>query len=84
MTSSGTTTATAADIEQILVDNTGVPPETLAGNQDTPLADLDVDSLAVLELQAVAAKKFGVEVPDDALSMSVNGLVSFINEQQGS
>ncbi len=73
--------ATAAEIEEILVKNTGVDPDVLADQRTTPLEQLGLDSLAVLELQAVAADRFGVEVPDDALTMSVLEIVNFINAE---
>ena len=75
--------ATAADIERILVQRTGVAPETLLGNHATALVDLGVDSLAVLELQSVVSSQFGVEVPDDALLMSVEGLAAYVRSHQG-
>lgn len=72
---------TAADIRDILITNTGVAAETFEGQDMTPLEDLGVDSLAVLELQSLARARYGVEVPDDALGMSVAGLVGFINQR---
>lgn len=44
----------------------GVSADEVRG--DTTLADLDVDSLAVVEFGMVAAKEFGVPIGDDELT----------------
>jgi acyl carrier protein len=75
---------TAGDLREILVTNAGVAAEVLDGEEHTPLEQLGVDSLAVLEFQSLAAQRYGVEIPDDALQMSVSGLVQFINQHAGS
>jgi acyl carrier protein len=75
---------TVADIREILVTHTGVASEAFDGREATPLEELGVDSLAILQLQASAAERFAVEIPDDALKMSVAGLAAFINERTGS
>lgn len=70
----------AADIEQVLVERTGMDPEVLDGQHHLPLVDLGVDSLAVLELQAVSEKEYGVSLPDDLLEMSTNEVAATIRE----
>ena len=75
--------ATTYDIEQILVERTGIERDLLAGNYSTPLVDLGLDSLAILELQAAMSSQFGVEIPDDAISMSVEDIAAFVRANQG-
>jgi minimal PKS acyl carrier protein len=71
---------TAADIEEILVNRTGLAADAVDGQPHTALVDLGLDSLAVLELQTEAARQFGVEIPEDAIEMSIAGLVAYIND----
>jgi minimal PKS acyl carrier protein len=77
---SGLGAVTAADIEEILVSRTGLAAEAVSGQLYTALVDLGLDSLAALELQAEAARRFGVQIPEGAIEMSIAGLVAHINE----
>jgi aromatase len=74
---------TADDLREVLASAAGIAPESLDGQESTPLADLGVDSLAVLEIHAVAHRRYDVEIPEDAREMSLAGLVAFINEHVG-
>ena len=67
------------DIESILVKKVGLAPETLAGAPENSLEDLGLDSLAVLELQIVITKAYGVEIPDESGELNVGEIVEFIN-----
>jgi aromatase len=67
------------DIESILVKKVGLAPQTLASNPENSLEDLGLDSLAVLELQIVITKHYGVEIPDESGELSVGEIVDFIN-----
>jgi acyl carrier protein len=68
------------DIESILVKKVGLAPQTLAGTPDNSLEDLGLDSLAVLELQIVITKQYGVEIPDESGELNVGEIVDFINK----
>lgn len=68
---------TAADIRQILIASAGIAEEALDGH-DLPLDELGVDSLAILELQAVAEDTFGADIPDGALKMTVSQIVEHV------
>jgi acyl carrier protein len=74
---------TADEVREILVADTGVAREALLGQDTKPLEDLGLDSLANLQLQSSIDRRYGVELPDDALSMSVAGLVAFIDQGTG-
>jgi acyl carrier protein len=74
-------TVTATDIEDILVSRCGADRDSFAGREHFPLAELDIDSLAVLELQAVVAARFGVEIPEDGQAMSVRELAAFVADR---
>ncbi len=67
------------DIESILVKKVGLAPQTLANDPENSLEDLGLDSLAVLELQIVITKQYGVEIPDESGELNVGEIVDFIN-----
>ena len=71
---------TFSDVESILVKKVGLAPATLAGNPAGSLEELGLDSLAVLELQIVITKHYGVEIPDESGELNVGEIVDFINE----
>lgn len=71
---------TFSDVESILVKKVGLAPATLAGNPEGSLEELGLDSLAVLELQIVITKQYGVEIPDESGELNVGEIVDFINE----
>lgn len=68
------------DVEAILVKKVGLAPQTLAGNPEGTLEELGLDSLAVLELQIVITKQYGVEIPDESGELNVGEIVEFINQ----
>jgi aromatase len=71
---------TFADVEALLVKKVGLASETLAANREGTLEELGLDSLAVLELQIVVTKQYGVEIPDESGDLNVDQIVDFINE----
>ena len=68
------------DVEAILVTKVGLAPQTLAADPEGTLEDLGLDSLAVLELQIVNTKQYGVEIPDESGELNVGQIVDYINE----
>jgi acyl carrier protein len=71
---------TFEDVESILVTKVGLAPQTLADNREGTLEELGLDSLAVLELQIVITKAYGVEIPDESGELNVGQIVDFIND----
>jgi acyl carrier protein len=71
---------TFEDVESILVTKVGLDQRTLAGNREGTLEELGLDSLAVLELQIVITKAYGVEIPDESGELNVGQIVDFIND----
>lgn len=67
------------DIESILVRKVGLASQTLAAAPEDTLEDLGLDSLAVLELQIVITKQYGVEIPDESGELNVGQIVDYIN-----
>jgi acyl carrier protein len=71
---------TFEDIETILVKKVGLAPQVLVDSPESSLEELGLDSLAVLELQIVITKQYGVEIPDESAELSVGEIVGFINK----
>jgi len=71
---------TFEDVESILVTKVGLDQRTLAGNREGTLEELGLDSLAVLELQIVITKAYGVEIPDESGELNVGQIVDYIND----
>lgn len=67
------------DLLDVLAAHTGVSHDAFTGQENVALENLGVDSLATLELQAVLLERFGVEIPDEAATMSLDELVRFVN-----
>lgn len=68
------------EIESILVKKVGLAPQTLADGPENSLEELGLDSLAVLELQIVITKQYGVEIPDESGELNVGEIVEYINK----
>jgi acyl carrier protein len=66
------------EVENILVDAAGVDPAALGGPGVESLADLGMDSLAAMELQAVVKSRYEVQLPDELLERSVPEIAAMI------
>ncbi len=77
----GPLTVTSSEIERLLVVRTGADPALFEEPEERSLEELGIDSLAVLELQAVVQDEFGRQVPDEALKMTVSEIVMQVNTQ---
>lgn len=72
-------TVTPDDVREILVTRTGVDPATFVGNDDKSLRELEIDSLAVLELQAVVHERYGTELPAEIIDSTVVDITALVN-----
>ena len=54
-------------LQEILLENFPLKPEAL--QPDVQLADLDIDSLSIVEVLFEVEDKFGVTVPSDSATM---------------
>lgn len=65
------TQLTLPDLRRILEEGAGVSEGadwTVPTVEDTPFDDLGYDSLALLELTAQMQQRYGVRIPDDAVT----------------
>ncbi|MFI7587283.1 acyl carrier protein [Spongisporangium articulatum] len=68
-----------ADFAAIVNDETGIPVADITPEK-TFVEDLDVDSLSMMTIVVEAQEKFGVEIPDEALTelKTVGDAITFI------
>lgn len=70
---------TGSRIRSVLISKTGADPRLFEGTTDASLEELGIDSLAVLELTAVVEDEYGMKLPNEALAMTVNEIVTQTN-----
>ena len=72
-----------ADLATIVEDIAGVPADDVQ-MEKAFVADLDVDSLSMVEIVVAAEEKFGVRIPDDQVKnlRTVGDAVRFIENAQ--
>ena len=78
-----TTTDIRAELAEIVEEIAGVPADDVQTDKQF-VADLDVDSLSMVEIVVAAEEKFGVRIPDDEVKnlKTVGDAVSFIEKAQ--
>jgi acyl carrier protein len=78
-----TTTDIQADLAAIVEEIAGVPADDVQLDKEF-IADLDVDSLSMVEIVVAAEEKFGVRIPDDEVKnlRTVGDAVSYIEGAQ--
>jgi acyl carrier protein len=80
-----TTTDIRAELAEIVEEVAGVPADDVQ-NDKAFVADLDVDSLSMVEIVVAAEEKFGVRIPDEEVKnlKTVGDAVTFIEKAQAS
>jgi acyl carrier protein len=74
---------TRAELEEILARHSGLAAEVFAGQEDTALEELGMESLAAMEIQAVIKDKHEVIIPEDEIpGMSFNDLLACVHALQ--
>ncbi len=72
-----------SDLATIVEEVAGVPADDVQMDKEF-VADLDVDSLSMVEIVGAAEEKFGVSIPDDEVKnlKTVGDAVDFIDSAQ--
>jgi acyl carrier protein len=72
-----------ADLATIVEEIAGVPAADVQPDKEF-IADLDVDSLSMVEIVVAAEEKFGVRIPDDQVKnlRTVGDAVDYIESNQ--
>lgn len=74
---------TRAELEEILAKHSGLSAQAFAGQEETPLEELGMESLAAMEIQAVITDEHRVVIPEDEIpGMSFNGLLAWVHAAQ--
>ncbi|MGK5740914.1 SRPBCC family protein [Micromonospora sp. URMC 103] len=76
----------AAEITDILVAHCGLDADTAARAPAASLEELGLDSLALLELSAVVADRYRVQIPEQAAQLSIPAVADLVarrSEQPG-
>jgi acyl carrier protein len=69
-----------AALKEILVANLGFESETVDDAWGSPLIDSGIDSIGVLELEAVLKRRFGVTLPEGAAELSPDQIYEYIHD----
>ena len=71
------------DLAAIVEEIAGVPADDVQPDKEF-IADLDVDSLSMVEIVVAAEEKFGVRIPDDEVKnlKTVGDAVDYIDNAQ--
>ncbi|MGI5151071.1 SRPBCC family protein [Plantactinospora sp. CA-294935] len=72
---------TAAEITAILVQHCGLDADAAAAAPSASLEELGMDSLALLELQAVVADRYRVQLPEEAGRLSIAEVAELVAHQ---
>ncbi|KXK58708.1 cyclase [Micromonospora rosaria] len=69
-----------AEITDILVAHCGLDADVAARTPDASLEELGMDSLALLELTAVVADRYRVQIPEQASQLSIPAVADLVAE----
>ncbi|MGP4046382.1 acyl carrier protein [Streptomyces sp. 2A115] len=68
----------AEALKEILIANLGVDDDVIESAWDSNPAELGVDSIGILELQAVVKDQFGIVLPETTHELSLSGIVELV------
>lgn len=71
------------ELLSILGAAAGIPTSLVGESPGYSLAELGLDSLAAMQLQAAVKDRFDVLISDDALEMSFDEITRYVVEQLG-
>lgn len=73
-------TFTMVDLMEILIAKAGLPRDAVTDDPSATLADVDLDSLARLQLKAEIEDRYGVEIDDERSDATFGELLALVNE----
>lgn len=73
-------TFTINDLMEILVVKAGLPRSAITADPTATLGDVDLDSLAQLQVKAEIEERYGVELDDEHPNATFGELVTLVNE----
>lgn len=75
-------TFTMMELMEILVTKAGLPRDSVTDDLAATLGDVDLDSLARIQLRAEIATRYGVEIDDERTDATFGELLALVNEGQ--
>ena len=71
------------ELKEILIMRVGLSPDKVSENPDTTFAEMELDSLALVELQLAMQQRYGFEIPDSEASQmtTVGEVVAYTNRR---
>ena len=73
-------TFTISELMEILVVKAGLPRSAVTNDSNATLNDVDLDSLAQLQVRAEIEDRYGVELDDEHAHATFGELVTLVNE----
>lgn len=73
-------TFTISDLMDILVIKAGLPPDAATDDHEATLADVDLDSLALIQLVGEVEERFGVDLGEPRPELTFGELLACINQ----
>jgi acyl carrier protein len=73
-------TFTMNDLMEILIAKAGLPRDAVTDDLAATLADVELDSLARIQLKAEIADRYGVEIDDERTDETFGELLALVNE----
>jgi len=73
-------TFTMVDLMEILIAKVGLPRDAATDDLGATMADVDLDSLARLQLKAEIEDRYGVEIDDERSDATFGELLAMVNE----
>jgi len=76
-------TFTFDDLKRILVDRVGLSEDKVVDDPDATFEDMDLDSLAFVEVQLAMQQEYGFEIPDEdaAEIQRVGEAIDYVNRR---
>nr|ASV46788.1 hypothetical protein [uncultured bacterium] len=72
------------ELMTVLVTKVGLPPQARTADPDATFADVGLDSLAFLQLQAELQDRYGFELPDDRAGAYTFGeITGYVSDRLG-
>ncbi|WP_235002441.1 acyl carrier protein [Actinacidiphila paucisporea] len=66
---------------EILVVKAGLPRSAVTADPSATLSDVDLDSLAQLQVKAEIEDRYGIELDDEHANATFGELVTLVNEE---
>ncbi|MCX4816353.1 MULTISPECIES: phosphopantetheine-binding protein [unclassified Streptomyces] len=74
-----TTSTTLSKLRTVLTEHIGLDQQTVSGAGDSSLTELGVDSIGVIELEKELFEPHGVDMPEEAPTMTITQIAAYLD-----